>query len=147
MMGTATANRPQTSTTWEQIDADEVNELRLRAALAAKLALTPSSESERVALSTLFDLPTTSNFARFYSQQTTSVPGPSAFRFSRVLNDLVELLHVAIRDDDQYLGEAATDSYLYDYQPPIEVPDDWFDELRRTTVVVEDDFELPWADG
>jgi hypothetical protein len=147
MMGTATANRSQTSTSWEQIDADEVSELRLRAARAAKLALTPSSDTERMALSTLFDPPTTSNFPNFVSQQTTSVPDPSAFRFGRILSGLVELLHVAIRDDDQHLGEAATDSYLYDNQSPIKVPDDWFAELSQTTVLVEPDFELPWADG
>jgi hypothetical protein len=147
MIGTATANRSHTSTAWEQIDADEVSELRLRAARTAELALTPSSDSERMALSTLFDPPTTSNFPKSSSQQTTSVPGTSAFRFGRVLNDLVELLHVAIRDDDQRLGEAARDSYLYDDQSPIKVPDDWFAELSQTTVLVEPDFELPWADG
>jgi hypothetical protein len=147
MMGTATADRSHSSATWEQIDADDVSELRLRAARAAELALTPSSDSERIALSTLFDPPTTSNFPKFFSQQTTSVPGPSVFRFGRVLGDLVELSHVAIYEEDRHLSKTATDSYLYDDQSPIKVPDDWFAELSQTTVLVEPDFELPWADG
>jgi hypothetical protein len=147
MMDTATANRSHTSTAWEQIDADEVSALRLRAAHAAELALTPSSDSDRLALSSLFDLPTTSNFPSFLSQQTTSVLGPSAFRFGRVLGELVELLHAAMGEEDLHLGVAATDRYLYEDQPPFEVPDDWFAELRQTTVLVDEDFELPWADG
>lgn len=146
MRGTATANRSQTSTAWEQVDADEVSALRLRAARAAGLALTSSSDSDRLAFSTLFDLPTTSNFTRFLSQQTTSVVGPSAFRFGLILSDLVELVHAAI-EEEQYVDAAATDSYLYEDQAPIQVPDDWFAELRQTTVVVDPDFELPWADG
>ncbi|MBV8178791.1 MAG: hypothetical protein JOY55_01520 [Mycobacterium sp.] len=145
MTGTATANKSRPSTAWEQIDADEVSALGLRVARDAGLALTEGSDSDRLALATLFDIPTTSNFPRFLSQQTTSVVGPSALRFGRVLH-VVELL-AAIGEEDLHFGAATTDSYLYDVQVPIEVPEDWFAELRRTTVVVEDDFELPWADG
>jgi hypothetical protein len=144
-----TANRPQVSTAWEQIDADEVSVLQARAARDAELVLTPSSDGERVALSAMFDLATTSNLPELFARPTTSIRGTSAFRFgpSRVLSDLVEMLHGAILEEDQYLGGAGTDQYLYEDQSPFEVPDDWFAELRQTKILVDKDFELPWADG
>jgi hypothetical protein len=147
MMGTA--NRSRVSTAWEQIDPDEVSVLQARAARDAELALTPGSDRERLALSAMFDLATTSNLPTLFAQPTTSILGTSAFRFgpSRVLSDLVEMLHGAILEEDQHLGGAATDQYLYEDQSPIEVPDDWFAELRQTKVLVDKDFELPWADG
>jgi hypothetical protein len=147
MMGTA--NRSQDSTAWEQIDADEVSVLQARAARDAELVLTPSSDSERLALLAMFGLGTTSNLPTLFAQPTSSIPDTSAFRFgpSRVLSDLVEMLHGAIYEEDRHLGGAATDQYLYEDQSPIDVPDDWFDELRQTKVLVDKDFELPWADG
>jgi hypothetical protein len=143
MMGTA--NRPQLSTAWEEIDADEVSMLTLDAGQV----LTPSSDGGCSALAALFDLPTTASLPRLLAQPTTSVPDTSTLRFgsSRVLLDLVEMLHGAILEEDQYRGEVATDQYLFEDQSPTEVPDDWFAELRQTKILVDKDFELPWVDG
>ncbi|MGV7972647.1 hypothetical protein B1987_08755 [Mycobacterium kansasii] len=147
MMGTA--NRSQVSTTWEQIDADEVSVLQARAAREAELVLTPHSDNERLALTAMFDFATTSNLPKLFAQPTTSILRTSAYRYgpSRVLSDLVEMLHGAILEENRHLGGAAADQYLYEDQSLFEVPDDWFAELRQTKILVDEDFELPWADG
>lgn len=137
---TPTANRTQASTAWEQFTTDEIGVLQVRAARDAELALTPSSDAERLVMSRLFDPPTTSNLSELFAQPTTS-------GLSRIVRELAELLDGAILGADRYRSGAATDQYLYEDQSPIEVPDDWFAELRQTKVLVDKDFELPWADG
>jgi hypothetical protein len=133
-----TANRSPLLTAWQDVAADELGALKLRAIRDAEYALT--SDVERCGFGWFFDSSRTSNF-----------PDPSAYPtasghwgvLDRIVRELIELVAAIAQTG----SATATDQYLYEDQAPIHVPDDWFAELRKAKVIEDADFELPWADG